>query len=645
MCGIAGFSSRDGQKAYGPLIKGLLKRLAHRGPDDKGWLCLRGSQVSHGREVPEDLAGEAFLCHRRLSIIDVSAAGAQPMRSPDGRYAIAFNGEIYNYVELRAELEKFGETFQSHSDTEVLLHAFIRWGAQCLPRLTGMFAFAVLDCQTRRLFLARDPFGIKPLYYANWSGGFAFASEIKPLLDFPGIKPQADAGRVYDYLLTGFTDSGSRTFFAGIQQLLPGSWLEVGVDENSLARFGKYWTPRPGEVADLSLAEATRRLRDLFLKNVRLHLRSDVPVGAALSGGVDSSAIVAAMRQVQGPGLQIHTFTYGDSSPALNEEKWADLVGKSAAAQTHKIHLSPGNLLGDLPDLVRTQEQPFGSTSIYAQYAVFRAAQSQGIKVMLDGQGADEIFAGYRSYFAPRLVSLLRQRRFGGAMAFARAALSFPGLRPRDLLTHTGAFLLPNQWREKMLRSTGRYKNPQWLNETWFQERNAIRHTAPRYAHRGTRTLTECLATSLADDSLPFLLRYEDRNSMAFSIESRVPFLTTELVEFVYALPEEYLIDATGTTKSILRAALRGIVPDPILDRRDKIGFATSEFDWLVEHRAWATGLFETSGWKERLPVFNHAGLAREMAEVFAGQAPFDARIWRMINLRLWTEEFGVTFS
>ena len=645
MCGIAGFSSRDGHKAYGPLIKGLLKRLAHRGPDDKGWLCLRGSQVSHGREVPEDLAGEAFLCHRRLSIIDVSAAGAQPMRSPDGRYAIAFNGEIYNYVELRAELEQLGETFQSHSDTEVLLHAYIRWGEQCLPRLTGMFAFSVLDCQTRRLFLARDPFGIKPLYYANWSGGFAFASEIKPLLDFPGIKSQADAGRVYDFLVTGLTDSGSRTMFAGIQQLLPGSWFELGIDGRGAARFGKYWTPHPGPVADISFAEATDRLRELFLKNVRLHLRSDVPVGAALSGGVDSSAIVAAMRQVQGPALQIHTFTYGDRSPVLNEEKWAGLVSRSAGTKAHQIHLTPGNLLGDLPALIRAQEQPFGGTSIYAQYSVFRAAHEQGIKVMLDGQGADEIFAGYHKYFAPRLVSLLRQWRCGGAFAFARAALRFPGLKSRDLFRRAAGFLLPDLARGKMLRLAGRYQPPQWLNEAWFQERDAIPPAVRRFGQRGSRVLTECLATSLADDSLPFLLRYEDRNSMAFSIESRVPFLTTELVDFVYALPEEYLIDPAGNTKSILRAALRGIGPDPVLDRRDKIGFATSEFDWLKEQRAWATSVFADPDWSRRVPVFNYPGVARELEQVFSGELPFDFRIWRMINLRLWAEEFGVNFA
>lgn len=646
MCGIAAFVSRDARIPISPLVSGLLRQLEHRGPDDQGWFSLCGKVATQGRTVPESMSAEVVLCHRRLSIIDVSAAGSQPMRSPDGRYVISFNGEIYNYLELKAELEGLGVLFRSNSDTEVLLQAFIVWGEKCLLRFVGMFAFVVLDCQERRLFLARDPFGIKPLYYGTWIGGVAFASEIRPLLEFPGISRTADAGQVYEYLLTGFTDSGSRTFFAEIQQLPAGSWMEVGVDEGVPTRFGKYWQPRiqltPHEI---SSSDAADRLREMFLDSVRLHLRSDVPVGAALSGGVDSSAIVSAIRRVQGPNLLIHTFTYGDGNPALNEEKWARLVGGSVSAQSHIIRIASGGMQADLRNLVRVQEQPFGSTSIFAQYCVFREARRQGIKVMLDGQGADEIFAGYRSFFAPRLVSLLRQMRLGAAFAFALRAMEVPNLGLGDLLTHTGAFLLPNRIREAMLKLAGRYRTPPWLNEGWFREREAVRHSVPRYALKGSRLLTECLAASATIDSLPFLLRYEDRNSMAFSIESRVPFLTTKLVDFAYSLPEEYLIDSDGSTKSVLRAALRGIVPQPILDRRDKVGFATSEFEWLKENRGWIKGLFGSEEWRRRLPVLDHDAVADEFREVLDGNGRFDSRLWRMINLRIWVEEFDVEFS
>jgi asparagine synthase (glutamine-hydrolysing) len=622
MCGIAGFVGAVSGNAHAPL-----GTLAHRGPDDSGWT----THAAHAAGSPHSV-----LLHRRLSILDLSDAGHQPMASIDGRFAIVFNGEIYNYRELRDELTRAGCVFRTQSDTEVLLQAYIQWGSACLQRLIGMFAFAVRDEQRRMLFLARDFFGMKPLYYVMPEGrGFAFASEIKALLDWLPIERAVHPQRLYDYLRWDCTDHGNDTLWRDIRQLPAAHYLEVPLDSPATRTPTRYWNLPSNETLDLSFDEAARQLREMFLHNIRLHLRSDVPVGAALSGGIDSSAVVAAMRVVA-PSAEIHAFSYIADDAALSEERWIDLVGSHVSAIVHKIHPQPDDLIADLDHLINTQDEPFGSTSIYAQYCVFRAAREHGIKVMLDGQGADEMLAGYRRYVPARLGALLATGRWLQAWRLARHAGQTPGGTAQlRLWLQAGRLLLPAAGK----RMINRWLMPTWLNIDWF-----AKHGVELDPGRHALELREELKQTVAVSSLPQLLRYEDRNSMASSIESRLPFLTPQLAEFLLRLPDDYLLGPDGTTKRVFRQAMRGIVPDAILDRRDKIGFATPEKRWLQSLHPWVEATLSSERARS-IGVLNLPAIQRELAAVRAGLAKFDFRIWRWVNLIRWAERFDVRFD
>lgn len=643
MCGIAGFVGARSPSWYESFVTTSLQRLAHRGPDDRGYLLAAPGRVESGREwKPPSFEPEAALVHRRLSILDLSPAGHQPMSTPDGRYHIVFNGEIYNYLELHEELEKLGHRFASRCDTEVLLAAFAEWGVESLRRLVGMFAFVVLDTQERRLVLARDFFGIKPLYYTLRAGGFVFSSEIKLLREYLPGPCRANPPRLYDYLYYGCTDYGGETLFADIRQLPAAHYLSLSLDEPAGGSPVRYWDIDMRRTADVSLDEAARHVRDLFLDNVRLHLRSDVPVGTALSGGIDSSAIVMAMRHLAGRNLEIHTFSFAADDPAVSEERYADVVVKAAGAVSHIVRPGPQELVDDLDDLIRVQDEPFGSTSIYAQYRVFRLAREAGIKVMLDGQGADETLAGYRFYLGGRLASLLRQGHWIEAVRFLRQASRWPGASKKWLLQLCGDYLLPPKWQGPARKLIGKDLMPAWLNEDWFLERGVQPH-AMNYSTAGD-VLKAHLYRSLTVQNLPCLLRYEDRNSMAFSIESRVPFLTPSLVEFLFSLPEAYTISRDGTSKAVFRQAMRGIVPDEILDRRDKVAFATPERVWLMALRPWVDRTL-TSEAARQIPALRLSEAERQWRSYEAGRVSPNMRFWRWLNVIEWSRTCSVAFD
>ena len=636
MCGLLGVVGAPPGLLDASRVARLFSLLQHRGPDDRGWLTLDREGARAGSD-PEALAGDVVLLHTRLSILDLSAAGHQPMSTPDGRYHLSFNGEIYNYLELRHELEALGRAFVSGSDTEVLLAAWAEWGAASLGRLIGMFAFALVDAERRVLVLARDHFGIKPLYYAPLPTGLAFGSEIPPLLALPGVSPGANPQRVYDYLRFGRLDHGAETMFAAVRQLQPAHYAELPLDPPHRLAEHPYWRLEPQPVGELSLDEAAERLRELFLDNVRLHLRSDVPVGAAFSGGVDSSANVTAMRFLSGSDLELHAFSYLADDRILNEERWISLVAREIEIAVHTVEAGPQELQADLDRLIEVQGEPFGGTSIYAQYRVFRLASEAGIKVMLDGQGADELFAGYRFYLPDRLAGLLGSGRFGSAFRLLSALSALPGATPAHVLTRALVGLFPLAAREPVRRVAGRSLVPEWLDRDWLAERGV--HLAdPWRPVRGN--LREHRLDSVRS-TLRALLRYEDRNSMACSIESRVPFLTPALAEFAAGMPDDYLIAPDGTGKLVLRRGLRGLVPDAILERRDKIGFSTPEPAWLRALGSWVEEVFESGPARAAGPLrFGEAhGRWQAMRD---GKAPFDPAVWRWLNLIRWADRLDV---
>jgi asparagine synthase (glutamine-hydrolysing) len=643
MCGIAGFTNRSSADLRG-LSPALHEIQRHRGPDDFGWLALRDKQLSGGRELADPIPGEVVLLHWRLSILDLTTSGWQPMSTADHRYHLVFNGEIYNYLELRRELEKLGVIFRSNSDTEVLLEALAQWGESCLTRLVGMFAFALFDARERTIFLARDFFGIKPLYYGNWKSGLVFASEIKTLLHFPGVSRKANAARCHQYLYSGRTDDGSETMFADIRQLPPAHWMRISIESTEWPEPIRYWEPGGEELIDIPYDEAVKNVRELMMRNIDLHLRSDVPVGAALSGGLDSSIIVAAMRHLSGPKAEIHTFTYIEPDSAVDEEKWADLINAETRAHPHKISLHPENLRHDFESLIRMQDQPFGSTSIYAQYAIFRAAGQSGIKVMLDGQGADEIFGGYTQFLAAKLASMLRKRNWLKATRFIESLRKLPGVSVPFVLFTTGTYFLPEEFHALARRCAGRSFEMNSLKLSWFHERG-IRPNGDLGAHlHGKRALVETLRQDLTVSTLPSLLRYEDQNSMAHSVESRVPFLTPALVKFVYSLPEEFIISDDGRRKRVLRDAMTGIVPEAILQRRDKIGFATAEQNWLKQLRPWILEILGSETARE-IPFLLPEAMLKDYDKVCGGRRRFNFRIWRWINFIEWVRRKNLTFE
>jgi asparagine synthase (glutamine-hydrolysing) len=348
------------------------------------------------------------------------------------------------------------------------------------------------------------------------------------------------------------------------------------------------------------------------------------------------------MRQVHGKNLELHTFSYVADQTMLSEEPWVDLVGQAARTVIHKVRLTPQDIFTDLESLLEVQEEPFGSTNIYAQMRVFRLAREAGIKVMLDGQGADELLGGYRPALAARLASLLRQGQWLEARRFLHNASRLPGAPHRMLLSRAiGGLMLANR-RTTPRGLLNRYLFPSWLNATWFVEHGVV--ARPIWQARQRDVLRDHLFQAITENSLPMLLRYEDRNSMAVSIENRTPFLTPALVNFVFSLPEEYIIDADGTSKSVFRRALRGIVPNAILDRRDKIGFATPERDWLVALRPWAEKVLHSEV-ARALPALQLPVVQQQWQAVLSGRRSFDFQMWRWLNVICWAQQSQVRFD
>jgi asparagine synthase (glutamine-hydrolysing) len=643
MCGIAGILAGMGRTVDPGELARLSAAVAHRGPDDQG-ACAWSPDIGLGHaDQSSGLAPGARVgfAHRRLSIIDTGPGGHQPMASEDGRHAIVTNGEIYNYLELRADLEAEGAVFKTQSDTEVLLTALARWGVErTLPRLVGMYAFAFLDTVAGTVTLGRDPFGIKPLLWAERAGDIAFASEPGALLQLEGLSRTAHPQALYDYLRFGLTDRGERTLFAEIHHLPPGTWAVIDAARPAPPRPQTHWRPKTEAANDMSFGDAAAELNRLFRKSVGLHLRADVPVGAALSGGIDSSAVVCAMREIEGEGLDLHTFSFTAPGDRHDEERWADIAGKAAHATMHKTTSDGAALAAGLDDLIRVQGEPFGSTSIFAQNRVYALVKDCGIKVTLDGQGADEILAGYVPFLAARLAGMLRRGQGVRAARFLCGARGQAG--PGGLMARAARFILPTAMQAGARRLVGEDLVPDWMNAKWLTAAG-VDAVAPQQPRRG-RVLMGELSESLSSRVLPALLRYQDRNSMSYAIESRVPFLTPEIVDFVYGLPEAFLVSDRAESKSVFRAAMRGLVPDAILDRRDKIGFITPQDKWLRDAGGWLATLIDGDG-ARAVPAIDHSVLSTEVKQLIAGDGPMPQHVWRAANLIRWAELHQVSFS
>ena len=596
MCGIAGF--------FGPPDHELLERMNaaiwHRGPDDHGF-----------SESPAMSIGM-----RRLSIIDV-AGGHQPMETADGKLRIVYNGEIYNYRDVRAELIEKGRRFHTECDTEVLLQAYAEWGTDCFRRLNGMWAAAIADLREDRLVLCRDHFGIKPLYYARAGERILFASEVKSLWQDPALPRAVNEQMVFEYLVQGLHDHSPETFFQGVRHVPAASYIVI--QDGRIEDPVSYWQPQLRRDG----AMTPEAFHDLFKKSVARRLVSDVPVGAALSGGLDSTTIVALMTDLlrehlpDAASLRGHVKTFSavfDGDP-IDERAYIEEAIAKTGADTTYTSPSSQTFVDEMEDMVWHLDEPVVSTGPYAQWCVMRTAKEQ-VKVVLDGQGGDELLAGYVPYQMVYLRQLWRQRKLGRLLREAVLArdVIWPVVR-RTLRQRKGAIPARSLLKDAFL---------------------AAHH--PALDTRPDDNLKERLRQDLTTYSLPALLRYEDRNSMAHSIESRVPYLDQELVEAILGLPDGEII-RDGWSRIILRESMRRLLPDRIRLRRWKVGFTTPESRWLFARRAVFESLFRSPLFQSR-PYWQGARIAQAFRDAAQGRAPSSLLFWRVINVELWLRVF-----
>lgn len=625
MCGFLASATIKAHSINEDFFQELLNTMSHRGPD------------GHGVErfFSESLDLNVYLGHNRLSIIDLSDFGRQPMSDHTGRFNIVFNGEIYNYKELRSELEGEGVSFRTNSDTEVLLYAWINWGDKGLSKLLGMFSFIIYDASESKFYCVRDAFGIKPFFVCQTSREFYCASEATPILRILKDRASLNYQSVYNFLVNDDYDRPAQSFVNEIEHIPPGCLLSVTIENGQFRGAMIQWAKLGGSIgSELTYEAAVLHTRELFLSSVKYHMRSDVEIGAALSGGIDSSAIVCSMKFIH-PNSTLHTFSYISESAELNEEPWIDIVNNHVGAVPHKVRMTSGDLFNDMVDLIKFQGAPFGSTSIYAQYKVFEEARRSGIKVVLEGQGADEIFAGYDGYIGERFVSLLEQRRYIDALRFVRSWLSLPSRSLGGAIILIVKQLTPPSFYTLGLRILGRSSLPKWLKIEGFVKRSTSLTAwklAPNAHFRGRR-VKEKLLSQIKNKHLPSLLRHGDRNSMANSVENRVPFLTQQIADFVLSLPEDFLISKDGVTKGLLRDAMRGIVPDEVLDRKDKIGFGTP----TLSHAAhlWKNFRCEFLSAAPK-DIFNLSSLENYMDEAILGKDELNWQPWRILNFIIW---------
>ena len=628
MCGIFGQFEPSGIREAADLSGRLFAALKHRGPDDQGAAFFD----PHGKPADGERMPALMLGQTRLSIIDLSSAGHQPMFSADGRYVLVYNGEIYNFRELRRELEANGCSFRSNTDTEVLLYWLAEHGGSRLTELNGMFAFAFYDRQENTLLCGRDYFGIKPFYYSFEKEIFSFASEIPAMLEL-GVSRELDPQTVYQYLVRGQYDFEDTTFYRSIKALLPGHFFEIDLNRPCVPEPKRYWKPDLSQKTDVGFDEAAEHLRDLFLKQIELHLISDVPLGVALSGGIDSSAIACAIRHLH-PDRELHTFSYIADDAKISEESHVRTVEKAIRSIPHHTGIGIETLRDRLPELIKAQGEPFGSTSNFAQFAIFECAKKNGITVTLEGQGADELLGGYTGYPDERLRTIWNQGHLRELVHFLNAAPPICGRSRANLLRALTGNILPGGIRDCLY---ARAKAFQLRPLRLFFQPDFLKNVRCEYDPLQKRSemfpcpdaLRQCLACQLTSFGIPHLLRHGDRSSMNFSIESRVPFLTREMAEYCLSLPEEYLVTRDCLTKAVFRKAMRGIVPDSILDRRDKIGFATPEKQLFLGNPQWVEDWLKQAA---SIPYLNVKQILKYWEAVRSGRIPFSWTIWRLIN-------------
>lgn len=632
MCGISGILLFNRENDLKGDIKKMCDSLSHRGPDDEGFVFLNTSGRPGG-----DLHNLA-LGHRRLSIIDLSASAHQPMSNEKGNIWIVYNGEIYNYLELRQDLILKGHVFKSHSDTEVIIHAYEEYGQGCLEHFNGMWAFCLYDSEKDLLFCARDRFAVKPFYFYNDSEKFIFASEIKAILS---VLPQAkrpDKAYLHHYFTSTRMDDGPETFFEGIKQLQPAHYLVI---KNKMLDIRKYWDYKSDQAGKYDYKDPFNTFREIFVDSVRLRLRSDVPVGTSLSGGLDSSCIVGVMKKLF--NVDVKTFSSIYDHKDCDETVYIDAVNKANGCNGRKIYPKPMHFSSLFPRMIWYQDEPVFAPGIYSQWHVMELSSGH-VKVLLDGQGADELLGGYWGYFYYYMISLLGKAK-KELNPLLLMKFFYDGLKIYKL-TSTNYFSSFMDKRIFNLFSSllSLKKDPigpgasysvldRDFDRAYSGKINRVRD------NKFDNYLDNSLYWHLTAENIPSLLHFEDRNSMAHSIEARVPFLDYRLVEF--CLGADFLYKINGTqTKYLLRRSMKDVLPAEVIRRKDKKGYPTPVSDWFKgELKGYVHDIFGSPEFQGR-GIFDRQVSAKVLEDHCDGLRDNGWLLWKMLATEIWMRTF-----
>ena len=624
MCGIAAIIGLEGRKVDVTALERMAFSLQHRGPDDKG-VYINGS------------VGFGF---RRLSILDLSASGHQPKVSHDGKKILIFNGEIYNYIELREELRGLGYHFESTGDTEVLLAAYSEWGKNCLPKLNGMWAFLIYDISEKKIFGSRDRFGVKPLYRYSSSDLVLFGSEIKAILHSGYYKADINLEVAARFLVQDLLDVDNKTFYSGIEQIPAGSAFELHLDGRQRAWF--YWS-----LDDIREDEPVHPCDDfkvLFDDAVRLRMRSDVPVGVCLSGGLDSTSIICSMARVRAnTSSPLEAFSF--ISKDYDESNYISDTIKSTGAHLNRLEINPTSIVSRLEKALWYHDEPLHSMTALVGFELMSLAAQRGVKVILNGQGADETIGGYHSYFATYWSEMLRKKEYLLVWEeITKYSSVFGSNRYRMFLGAVSSVLgdrvapLPLYRQVADLRRRMSYNTNGWFTPEFLAHLKIDRTIR-------ISSLDDALRLSVRRRPLPLLLRTEDRNSMAHSVEARLPFLDYRLVTLMFKLPSRLKMNGPWN-KYILRQAMTGVIPESVRTRVDKMGFPVPSRHWLT------TALFEPvndllasremkeSGLYNTRAIRNSLELQRE-----PGNKDVSTALFNIAQFQLWSRNHSSRLS
>jgi asparagine synthase (glutamine-hydrolysing) len=608
MCGICGIIRFDNQSVQEAPIRKMMHIMKHRGPDNEGVF----------------LENNIALGFVRLSIIDLSEEGNQPMISKDNRHVIVFNGEIYNYIELKEELQKKGYSFHTKTDTEVLLNSYLEWGPDCLHRFNGMWAFVIYDRLRKSIFAARDRFGVKPFYYYYNNKTFIFSSEIPPILKVMPDSPKENEDAIFNYLVYNRTDYYSTTFFEKVYRLEKGHNVSINLDSSSF-HFKRWYNLSDNLKTPVQSKE---EFLNLFQSSISLRLRSDVPVGVCLSGGLDSSSILSMIIQKFGR-TDINTFSsvYG-SSYKEDELNYINCY-RETLPNMNLIYPNANDLLKDLEDFVSVHGEPVPTASPYAGYKVMQSAKGKSV-VLLNGQGADEYLAGYHYFFGFNFLEMLRNLNL--VMFLSEAGYYVKKHHSLFGFYTMVYFMLPALFQKQIKEISKNYLDKD------FSERHRLDIGIPDIIYK-SRSLKESFLRHF-EYKLEHLLKWEDRNSMASSIEARVPFLDYRLVEATINMSHDKIIHK-GETKFILRESMKGILPEKIRTRTDKIGFDTPMASWFKEPAFiyFIENIIQSPDFKNR-GYFNTSKINEEFEANKSSGKLMSTEIWKWINLELWFRRF-----